>query len=88
MRTVRLIAAIMIASTAVHNVPAEAAKPSKPEQRERCEKAKKAGNYNTPDGRATAKVHYNPNLPFHKAFWGEPARQQKCLAKTGHLCPN
>ncbi|MEI2387079.1 hypothetical protein [Breoghania sp. JC706] len=82
----RIILAGLIAVAALPGTPVEAAKLSKAEQRASCEKAKKAGNYDTPDGRAVAKVRCNPNLPFHNTFWKERARQYECLRKTGALC--
>ncbi len=77
--------ATLVAVTAIQATPAHAAKLTQ-KQRAACEKAKKAGNYDTPIGRAVAKVRCNPNRDFHSTYWKEHSRQQECVRRTGRVC--
>ena len=77
--------ATLIAVTAIQAPPAHAAKLTQ-RQRKACEKSKKARDYDTPIGRARAKVRCYPNRDFHSTYWGEISRQQDCVRKTGRVC--
>ncbi|AXS42314.1 hypothetical protein [Breoghania sp. L-A4] len=89
MKAIFLMLGAVMTALVIHAAPAEAAKkkPTKAQIRAECAEAKKASDYDTPMGRAKAKIaclgHYS-----HRAYWKEFNRHNDCLRQTRMLCPD